>query len=654
MKLRLHTICAALVISLNCMYAQYEIPGMITGLLEDISSAGESVMVSEFAEEITFLLENPVHINYQDEREIKRLFFLTVFQVRSIIEYTKANGDILSAIELGYLPGFDKELAELVDYFVDYMPLNQAGNLKQGMRLRSVTNIITGNAENDSEYANSNYKLLTRLYYSSGPLEAFLTIDKDKGEPLLLENYKPDFMSASLVFSPEGPVKNIIIGDYKVRFGQGLTVWNGFSRSPLPTEQVLMKRNSSISPNRSSDENDFFRGIALSATIGKTNILSFASINDIDATTVYDEPGGKEYIRSFYYTGIHNTLTTMLKRNSVRVNSFGLNINRMNKNLYLGLNGVYSNFSIPVLPSENTRDYYDFRGNTNYSFSFDYAYLFRSSYIFGEFAISDSHKPAFLQGISLNPEGRVRCNLLYTRTVKGFNSFYGNASGLSTFNKPAVNIIANISAEIWSGLKISSGILHKKELWFNNISGGLPATIKYLVAIRYRPTEYFELQTDIKHQVSDSWDNPRTGIKTGSETAITNVRLTTKLTVNDRFRLQTRLEKVSMENKTGSGFLCYLSPAFTLRHLPLEFRGRLTVFNTDNYDTRIYSWEDDLLYNPVIRPFYEQGSKSYLMVIFKPVSCLSIRAKYSVTLMDDRYERAGQVKEYKLQVVLNL
>ncbi|MFO7853609.1 MAG: ComEA family DNA-binding protein [Bacteroidota bacterium] len=653
MKLRLHLTCAALVISLNCLYPQDHLPGHIISLLEDIASAsGESMEASGFAEELSILAEKPVNINSGDENEIKRLFFLTPFQVRSIVDYTRKNGDILSTPEISYIPGFDRELAELLQPFIIFEYDNTSPRISKAFHLRYMTNLLTGNSEAEKNYIGSNYKLLSRLQLSSGPLETFITIEKDKGEALLPDGYKPDFLSGNITYYPGGKINKIILGDYKVRFGQGLTVWNGFSRPPVPTEQRPMKGNSIILPYSSSDENDFFRGIAFSLSTGDINMMAFASMNMIDATTGYDNDSGSKYVKSFYDAGIHNTPTTLKKRNQVLESSLGFNINRMDDKFYYAFNAVYSKFSLPVLPADNTRNIYDFKGSVNSSFSIDYAYLFKYSYLFGEFAVDNTFKTAFLQGLSLNPEGRVRCNIMYSRVNRGFNSFHGNASGLSTFNKPGSSLLANISSELTSFLTWSGGILRRKELWYNNISGNFPSSLLYLFRLELSPADFISLKADIKHRIGDHWINPQQGIKTNMPTKKTNLRITVETAGSERFKLRTRIEKVIIAASSDRGLLCYQSAGYAFRKIPLEIRGRLSIFSTDSYDTRIYTWEDGLLYNPVIKALHEKGNRSYLMIIYRAWDRMTLRAKYAVTNIHDEAGIPVKVSDYNFQLVL--
>ncbi|MBS0010114.1 MAG: hypothetical protein KFF49_01805, partial [Bacteroidales bacterium] len=407
MRLRLHISCAALVISLNCLYSQEQLPGRVINMIEDIIvlSAGDRD-AEDFMEEISLLAENPVRINSGDENEIKRLFFLSPFQVQSVLEYTKKHGPLLSVNELKYIHGFDKELAGLLNHFiiVDREKQTFTGRHRQ---LRTITNFITDTREPEAGYPGKDYKILTKLRFTGGAVEANLTLEKDRGEVFILPSYQPEYCSGNITCNNNGLLNKIIIGDYRVRFGQGLTSWNGFSPSPSPAESRIMKSRSVILPHTSSDENDFFRGLALSFDMGKIKVMTFASDIMKDATVDNDPETGNPFIRSFYTSGLHNTVTGLQKRNKFKESTLGFNVNSMTRNLYLGMSGVYSILSLPVDPGDELRDIYDFRGTKNACLALEYACLLRYSYFFGELAINESGRTAFLQGLSLNPDGRI-------------------------------------------------------------------------------------------------------------------------------------------------------------------------------------------------------------------------------------------------------
>ncbi len=652
MKHRLHTFYAALMLSFNCLYPQEQLPGRITRIIEDMAySADEDLPQQDIIYELSNLSDNPVNINSQNENEIKRLFFLTEFQVKSIIDYTSGKGEIISVTEISYIQGFDRELAEIISPFI-YLGKETINNYeRKKIHLSSITNIITGDKDPEKKYQGSNFKFLSKLDIGTGQADIKLTMEKDAGEFFLQKGTGPDFASGSISVKPASSSSQIIIGDFRARFGQGLTVWNSFARSAVPSENRLMRGSSNIQPYGSTDENNFFRGLAFSGKIMNMNIMSFISMNYLDATTDTDEEGNK-YVRSFYTGGLHNTATTLMKKNTVRENSYGININSLTGRLYYGLSAVYSSFSLPVIPDNNIRNKYDFRGCVNASVAADYAILNKYSYIFGEFAVCNTGNTAFLQGLSFNPEGTARINLLYTRINRGYNSFHGNTTGATTFNKPSAALLANFSTELNSSVKVATGLLHKKELWYNNISGNFPQSIYYTLSINFESEGKISLAADIKQRIWNESVKPERGIKTACESARTNIRLSVVTALTEELTLRSRLERSIAGPERVKGMLVYQSLIYKPGTMPVEIKGRITLFNTSGYESRIYAWEDDLLYSMTVKGFFNRGERFYLMLIYKPSKKLAVRARYSVSYSSGPEEDEKKDREVKLQAVL--
>jgi hypothetical protein len=63
----------------------------------------------------------------------------------------------------------------------------------------------------------------------------------------------------------------------------------------------------------------------------------------------------------------------------------------------------------------------------------------------------------------------------------------------------------------------------------------------------------------------------------------------------------------------------------------LRIDARAAVFDTDGYESRIYTYEHDLLYSFSVPVLYGRGQRSYVLFQYEPVSSLTIEAKYGVT-----------------------
>jgi hypothetical protein len=86
-----------------------------------------------------------------------------------------------------------------------------------------------------------------------------------------------------------------------------------------------------------------------------------------------------------------------------------------------------------------------------------------------------------------------------------------------------------------------------------------------------------------------------------------------------------------------------------------SLNGRLAYFNTDGYYSRIYSYENDILYSFSIPAFYGDGIRTYLNYQLKLNNQLTFWLKFAVTHQfaesGDEVQKAGSTKsELKIQL----
>ena len=99
-------------------------------------------------------------------------------------------------------------------------------------------------------------------------LEFSFVADKDAGEPSLI-----DYYSAQLTLRNISFVQQLTLGDYRLNFGEGLAIGQGFSLSYLNNDAILKNRNFGIKPHRSSTEYGYNRGIAANLKLWNTDFI---------------------------------------------------------------------------------------------------------------------------------------------------------------------------------------------------------------------------------------------------------------------------------------------------------------------------------------------------------------------------------------------
>ncbi|MCH2045757.1 MAG: helix-hairpin-helix domain-containing protein, partial [Saprospiraceae bacterium] len=116
-----------------------------------------------------------------------------------------------------------------------------------------------------------------------------------------------------------------------------------------------------------------------------------------------------------------------------------------------------------------------------------------------------------------------------------------------------------------------------------------------------------------------------------------NWRLHLRYRVSRSFELRSRVEfSWYKDDELSRGFMAYQDLVFMPRKLPMTAQLRFAVFDTDDYDTRIYAYENDVLYAFSVPPYYGRGIRYYLNLSYKPSRLLSFWVRFAQTHFADR------------------
>ena len=81
---------------------------------------------------------------------------------------------------------------------------------------------------------------------------------------------------------------------------------------------------------------------------------------------------------------------------------------------------------------------------------------------------------------------------------------------------------------------------------------------------------------------------------------------------------------------------------------------RYCVFRTDDYNSRIYTWENDLLYSFSIPALSGKGSRLYFMAGWKIAGKAELRFKYSILSDTDSSVTPVDTEEFRLQLRISI
>ena len=134
--------------------------------------------------------------------------------------------------------------------------------------------------------------------------------------------------------------------------------------------------------------------------------------------------------------------------------------------------------------------------------------------------------------------------------------------------------------------------------------------------------------------------------------------------VNSAFTFRTRVE-VLWYDKNGSapeqGFLTYADIIYKPLRKAYSGNIRIQYFETDSYNSRMYAYENDVLYSFSIPVFYDKGYRYYLNLNYDATRKLSVWLRFAQTIYLDKNligsgldEIMGNKKtEIRLQVIFS-
>jgi hypothetical protein len=649
---RIITFTVGLLLSSPLFSQNESIPENIMSIAEELASDETNPEeASVYIEQLQELSENPVKINSGDGTEISRLFFLSVFQLNALNDYINSTGQIVSVYELANIPGFDRQAAEMIIPFITLEAGQSINRYSSKLRNSVITSMTVKPGEVDTSSSGSPLKILSKYKFNAGRIEGGISVEKDQGEKYFY-GYPPvpDFLSAHLSFSGKGIIRRIILGDFGARFGLGTNINTGIHTAPSLTAPGYMSGGEEIKPYTSTDENNFFRGAAAEFAIKKMRLVLFFSSSAIDATVEQSKDSLSSFVSSFYTAGLHNSASLLQKKDAVREISAGINLSYSFTHLKIGTVFSGNRFSLKVNPdTEVPENLYDFSGSKNQNISFYYNSLINRILLYGEISLNPHYEHSLVQGISLRPSDRLSLNILYTDYSPGYLSFHANGPGIGKSGSNETGLLGNFTFEAAKHLFISAGCSFSRFPWLKFRCSFPSFSVRKELKLSYTPGDDLTIDLIYKYRSAMYNSSDGKGIEGISETRTRAIKGAVRYRVNDNLALITRIDYNNVISSRSAGMMLSQDFKLSFGTLPLTLWMRYSLYNTDDWESRVYAYENDLLYSFSIPALAGEGSRSYVMAEWEFGRWSELRIKYAVTSTYSDNEIPAGKDELKVQ-----
>ncbi len=635
---------------LNCQEINFSY--IISAIAEELAAdETDPAAIEIFTDRLQELAEDPVFINSTDEEDIARLFFLSPFQVKSLIDHVKRTGNIVSIYEVANIPGFDRETARTMQPFISLDVKSTTTYVSNRITQTLLSNYVIKASYADTSAPGSPARVLMKYRLNAGRITAGFTGEKDPGEKIFPEHPGiMDFVSGNISYNGQGGIKKIIVGDYSVRFGQGLNINTAYKTNLSLSNPGYLAGSSDIRPYSSSDENNFLRGIAIMASLGKFDMSAYYSSNRIDATL--SDPGDTAgiTISSIYKTGYHNSPSSVSKKDNIREIGYGINVSGNFSRIRTGITFSHTGYSWPVKTEPiSPANLYDFSGYTNNIGSVYYSSILNRMVIFGEASFSGSKSYSLIQGFSFKPASRLSINLLLHNYSPQYISLHGKSPGIGSSLSNEKGIYANFSFEAFKNVFVSGGTDLRYFPWLRYRCSSPSSSRRSEIRIKFTPSADLTLEGLYGFKYSETDDPDDDGVPSKLKTCSRTARIHLKYLPADKISTGTRFDCRIVSPSGKKGYMLFQE--MNIRSGRVAIWMRFCVFNTDGYESGIYTWENEPPGSYSVPILYGTGKRQYIMISYKPCRNIELRLKYGST---DRRLAGSYLPEMKIQVKISV
>lgn len=631
---------------------------------------GAVVSMEEAYEHLNELAQQPLDVNTVTQEELMQIPGLDQNQINDILEYIHRYGRMRSIEELAMIESIDLRLRNYLECFLvaedeSTKPWYKGEQLRQS--LGRVRHSLVVTARVPTYYRAGDQRAPSHTYmgdnryagkYLGDPVSHSLRYSlrvgenvtfnlsggKSAGEPFFGEHNRWGYDRYAFNFGVThvGRFSQVVLGHFRGQFGLGLVLNNNFTLGKQGMLAAVGRRLTAFSPHSSVSDSKHFQGAAVMVRLtGRLQLAGFFSYRKIDATLNADST-----ISSILTSNYHRTPLEMGKKNNSALMAMGAHLSYERRQWGVGISTLYSwlnrelnptySKSGEIKPSQLYRQFYP-HGNRFWNISSDYHYRYRDLRLNGETAIDKDFHLATINTITWRTSSNLTLMAVQRYYTYQYNALFGSSfsDGGSVKNESGLYIGArwDISPSIviegytdiayfpWYKYLVSSSSYS----WDNSITGTWNKNSSWSFSLRYR----IKMKQRDKTTKNESQEK---ALLTKYDHRLRLLAIYNK----ERWSLRTQVEGCSLSfDETKKGYIIAQSASYKPTST-LEIYANAAWFNTDDYDSRLYSYERGMRYSFGSTSYYGKGIHAALMLKYQLVSRLTLQGKVGHTRYFDR------------------
>lgn len=613
---------------------------------------------------LTQLYANPLDLNTATRDELSATYLFSERQLSDLITYRTDFGDLLSISELQAVPGFDlPTIRRLLPFVIvtggsrlfgalptptdNYLIVRFEQTVEQQKGFSTATPDSKGKLP--TRYPGNPQQLYARYRYSRPRAFSLgLTLEKDPGETVSWQpsgrRYGADYVSFHAQIQNRGRWRNILLGDYQLQVGQGLVLSAGFVLGKsAETVQTVRRPTLGARPYTSLTEYGYFRGATATYALHRHIDLTLsAARNRRDANTTAGSVTEGLIATSLQTSGLHRTPSELDDHgNLLETNLSAHLLYHTPQQVQFGLTVLQTTFDKVYRKRNLAYNQYEFTGRQNVVIGLHGGYVWRNWNLFGEAARSSGSQTnsggiGAVAGALGSLSKRLDVAVALRRYDRNFHSFYGNAFSEGSRNINETGAYMGLKYSVYRKLTLSSFVDVYRFPWLKYLVDKPSGGFDYLLQARYTPNRRTAFYT-VYHEEHKEKNLTIGKVKNVVGTTRRSVALNAEFMPLPALSLRSRVQwgGFSYAGQAPSRGFALVQDA-TLDYRRLSVSGRVALFNTDDYDSRQYVYERDVLYAFSFPAYFYRGVRHYVLVQYSLSRHLDLWIRWARTDLTNR------------------
>jgi hypothetical protein len=626
-------------------------------LLEEMTDNG--MVGAAWEERLTELANHPVSLNGASKEELESIPFLNADMVENLSYYLYRYGPMVNLSELLLVDGMDAQTLRWLKPFVRIEKASTSPvaipDMHKALAYGKHSLRLTTGSTIQSK-SGFDRKLADSLRYAGDPIHACLrygfdykgllqwgiVLEKDPGEKWWNPKQQGVDYSSFHFVAKDAKHRNLcFLGDYNVRFGQGLVCGSAFSLGKNTSGLSPEMTGSNVSRHFSSSEIAFFRGVALQLSLKSfqsdhpkplgLDLISFFSRNQLDANV---ENG---IFTTVYETGLHRNVDERDRQNRLKQTVFGSHLALRGLNIACGITLLTWIRDGDFVGSEQPWNVFKTNRNKGGNLSVDFRFVLNRFLIYGEMALDQTGKDAWLTGVTFKPYPRMSLSMLVRKYDPAYLALFANAFSEGTSTSNEEGLYASSEVQLAKRLRLTGYLDVFRFPWLNYgvnaPSWGHDLAVELSSTIGRNGIIKWMLKSKMKEKNRTDSAFPISPITSGTKTQM-------RLQIQQRlgaFSLKAQCHYTNYQEgiRSSHGFALAQDLGFDPETSGFSMVAHAVLFQTESWENRIYLWEKALPGTFSMPMLYGKGGRIALCTKYESEKW-AIQIKFSDTVFPNQ------------------